>query len=692
MKHYHNRVPMTPSRNYRNTQHNLPGFWQAAAVVVWLTLAVVWPARANPAPGEEGNTRTYTLAETTIRRAKENLPKQVSTESPELTKLVHDLYIDCTFDKLWEPALPGLPYRFFSISGAGDTSYAKCQLQWDTMFVLNAWAPLDDDPLACDVFRNYWNVIDNSPEAPKGTYRYGMVPCTTKPDLPQDGFSQIPILAWGCLMVYNQTHDQALLDLCLPYLDSFLTWYATERDVDDDGLIEYGAYKKCSIADIVQTARFETFDFTPTLDGLRLTEHPTRGTGGAWYGTIEGVDQTCFLAMSERAMIEMCQQTGRIEMMKKYERNLAKRTEAIRKKMWDPETKFFYSLDRDTDKPIRVRTLQGFLPLTAGMASAEQARELVGQLTDPALFWSKYPVTTSAMNEPTFRPDGFWRGDVWPPTNYLIALGLVRYGHYDIARQMTDKMLELVRKHDGHAHERYNGVEGRGLGVKDYCWGVATWSMVVNTHYGVQEDYRTIVVPPHAKGRKLKLGKLEVSYPTDTSVELTSAFQREFTVVLPGKSNAEIQVQCDGATVKSGNPAGALSEISFTAPPGKTFIISRSDASPEKPLTVKGGRFLTFNTVVRVGQIEVTRDKAQGADESSVHSPREARIFREAIAEAWPGARITWAFSWQALHDERGLTTASCAVSSCPITSSSATRSRSSPAPTSPTCTTPANR
>ncbi|MBM3496211.1 MAG: DUF3863 domain-containing protein, partial [Armatimonadetes bacterium] len=54
-----------------------------------------------------------------------------------------------------------------------------------------------------------------------------------------------------------------------------------------------------------------------------------------------------------------------------------------------------------------------------------------------------------------------------------------------------------------------------------------------------------------------------------------------------------------------------------------------------------------------VNQIEVTRDSVEGADESSIHSPREARIFREAIAEAWPGARITWAFSWQALHDAR---------------------------------------
>jgi len=576
------------SRIYRNLKLLPSGCLPVAAA--WLAFAAILPARADTAPRQEGRTRTYTLAEKTIRRAKENLPKHVSTENPELTKLVHDLYNDCLFDKLWEPALPGLPYKWFSITGAGDKSYGKCQLQWDPMFVLNAWAPLDDNEVVHDVFKNFWNVIDNNPEAPKGSYRYGMVPCTTNPDLPQPGFSQIPILAWGCQMVFNQTNDRELLDLCLPYLDKFLTWYATERDVDNDGLIEYGAYKESSIADLLQTARFETFDFHATLDELQLTKHPTRGTGGEWYGNIEGVDQTSFLAMSERAMIEMCKRTGRTKMMEKYERILAKRTEAIRTKMWDPETKFFYSLNRDTDKKIRIRTLQGFLTMAAGLASDEQARELVRQLTDPSLFWSKYPITTSAMDEPTFKPDGFWRGDMWPPTNYLIALGLHRYGYHDISKKLADKMLELVKKYDGHSYERYNGVEGTVLGVKDYCWGVAIWSMLVNTHYGVQEDYRTIVVPPHAKGRKLKLGKLEVTYPTDTSVELKSAFQREFKVVFPGKINAEIQVQCDGETIKSVNPAGALSEISFTALPGKTYRVAESEPSSVSRLTVKGGR------------------------------------------------------------------------------------------------------
>ena len=147
--------------------------------------------------------------------------------------------------------------------------------------------------------------------------------------------------------------------------------------MDDDGLIEYGAYKRVSIGDMIQTARFETFDFHATLDDLQLTKHPTRGTGGAWYGNIEGVEQTSFLAMSERAMIDMCQITGRIEMRDKYVSRLARRTEAIRTKMWDPETKFFYSLNRDSDERIRIRTLQGFLTLTAGLASEAQAKELV---------------------------------------------------------------------------------------------------------------------------------------------------------------------------------------------------------------------------------------------------------------------------------------------------------------------------
>jgi hypothetical protein len=93
---------------------------------------------------------------------------------------------------------------------------------------------------------------------------------------------------------------------------------------------------------------------------------------------------------------------------------------------------------------------------------------------------------------------------------------------------------------------------------------------------------------------------------------------------------------------------------------GKTFVrlgkafaeaMLGMEKEPEKQLL--GHRYFTFNTVVRVNQIETSRDVTNGEDESSIHSPEEARVFRETIDKGWPGARITWAFSWLALKDER---------------------------------------
>jgi hypothetical protein len=82
--------------------------------------------------------------------------------------------------------------------------------------------------------------------------------------------------------------------------------------------------------------------------------------------------------------------------------------------------------------------------------------------------------------------------------------------------------------------------------------------------------------------------------------------------------------------------------------------LKNKERPTDKPeLQLMGNRFFTLSTVVRVRQIEVSRDVAHGPDESSVHTPAEARIFRETVEKAWPGARITWAFSWLALKDNR---------------------------------------
>jgi hypothetical protein len=101
--------------------------------------------------------------------------------------------------------------------------------------------------------------------------------------------------------------------------------------------------------------------------------------------------------------------------------------------------------------------------------------------------------------------------------------------------------------------------------------------------------------------------------------------------------------------------AAAFAILSCSAPsPEASTQKSPMGAPPvESGLTLMGNRFFTFNTIVRVNQIEVSREETHGEDESSIHTVEEARTFREAIAKAWPGARITWALSWRALQDKR---------------------------------------
>jgi hypothetical protein len=65
------------------------------------------------------------------------------------------------------------------------------------------------------------------------------------------------------------------------------------------------------------------------------------------------------------------------------------------------------------------------------------------------------------------------------------------------------------------------------------------------------------------------------------------------------------------------------------------------------------GRYLTYISVVRVNQIEVTPTRSIGQDESADNRPERIRSRRDAFARGCPNGRMTWAISWLALYDNR---------------------------------------
>lgn len=72
----------------------------------------------------------------------------------------------------------------------------------------------------------------------------------------------------------------------------------------------------------------------------------------------------------------------------------------------------------------------------------------------------------------------FWRGDVWPPTNYQIASGLAAYGHKELAADICDKTIANAIKNG--ISEHYDSVTGKALGVPDYCMSCTLVTMMLD--------------------------------------------------------------------------------------------------------------------------------------------------------------------------------------------------------------------
>lgn len=143
----------------------------------------------------------------------------------------------------------------------------------------------------------------------------------------------------------------------------------------------------------------------------------------------------------------------------------------------------FQSYDVTNQKHIKVNTWAKFMPLYGGLLSKKEARELIfTELLNPESFGTKFPIPTTASNEPSFDAEnGFWRGPTWMAPNWFIYHGLIRYGFTSHAENIKAKSLELLEK--SGFREQYNPITGEGLGGQNFTWGGLVLDMQENSQY-----------------------------------------------------------------------------------------------------------------------------------------------------------------------------------------------------------------
>jgi glycogen debranching enzyme len=188
--------------------------------------------------------------------------------------------------------------------------------------------------------------------------------------------------------------------------------------------------------------------------------------------------------MAERSLARLAETVGDQQMAARRKRRIDKAVQAMRDHMWDEKAGTFLSVKRDTMEKVPVATIGSWIPLTAGVPTKAMAKRMAEVLATDA-WQTPLPVATVDRTDARWKSNGFWRGDVWPSTNYQIARGLADYGHKALAADIADKTVANAIKNG--INEHYDSISGKGIGVKDYCMSCTLVTMMLD---GLTQKYK----------------------------------------------------------------------------------------------------------------------------------------------------------------------------------------------------------
>ena len=308
---------------------------------------------------------------------------------------------------------------------------------------------------------------------------------------------QPPVLARAVERIYQATEDEAFIGEVLPPILAFYDWLAAQRDPDDDGLLAIlqpdesgmdaspkfdlamGMSGRASlVAPELHEAMlrlFEAYEQERTDQQAMLRQDTFQ---------VEEVQFNCIYADGLRCLSRLVRDVlGDAEQAAELERRAVKVTTGLMLKCWDPQTGVFWDLWRHDERPLRILTISSIFPLILEDMDPGVVRRLLNEhLLEPAEFWTRYPVPSVAVDEPSFDPSyrsqAVWRGPTWINTNWYLYWGLRQHGYGEIASELANRTFEMALR--AGQHEFYNPLTGEGLGAPDFSWS----SLVLDLLWG----------------------------------------------------------------------------------------------------------------------------------------------------------------------------------------------------------------
>ncbi|OGE87817.1 MAG: hypothetical protein A3J07_03850 [Candidatus Doudnabacteria bacterium RIFCSPLOWO2_02_FULL_49_13] len=304
----------------------------------------------------------------------------------------------------------------------------------------------------------------------------------------KDGTSSItqpPMLAYAVWEIFKKDHDKKFLEVMYPHLYHFYNYLLTDRDPRKNYLIgiinpdESGEDNSPRFDIPLGLPPQHTLDENTKRRYKLIDENLTCNFDAPFcmknFFWVKDVPFNAIFVENLRVLVLIADQLGLKDDALNFQQQQLEVTKAMREKMF--EDGLFWSTYGEDYKKIKVVTWAIFIPLFAKILSQEEAVDLVNNhLLNPDEFWCEFPIPTVALNEPSFDPEGFWRGPTWIAVNWFIFKGLLNYGLTEPAEKIMRTSIELITQ--SGFREQFNPLNGKGSGAYDFTWGALVIDMI----------------------------------------------------------------------------------------------------------------------------------------------------------------------------------------------------------------------
>ncbi|HKB87971.1 MAG TPA: trehalase family glycosidase [Ignavibacteriaceae bacterium] len=331
--------------------------------------------------------------------------------------------------------------------------------------------------------------------------------------------SSAPWFSWENMELFKISNDDDFLMEAYLSGKDFYNFWTNNRDADNDGLCEWGGH---AVLESVRDGQAAVWDQV------------------GWPSGFECLDLNCMLVSEANSLAFMASELGEQQEYQYWITEAEGRKDSINKYMWDPQTGFYYNVDKtDNDftynipDDLKRKEIIGFLPLWAGVADSQQAEMLAAHLDNPDEFYRTYGVPSLSADDPYYNDQGYWNGPVWVQWNYLVFRGLLRYGYIDKAGDLMERVLSNMinrLKSDHWFWELYSPDQNWAGWNKTYIWaGIAARMLIDYTNYtGIKDRDKGLIFPEEPE--------LFQNYPNPFNPATNIVFQ------IPQRENVKVTV------------------------------------------------------------------------------------------------------------------------------------------------------